>query len=62
MIKRTITETTEKYNKDGDLIEKIVRVEEEEDDETRWVTHSKFCNPLPQGNVIWGHEQTSAIV
>lgn len=63
MIKRKITETTEKYNKDGDLIEKIIRVEDEEDDETRWgITHSKFCTPLPKGDVIWGNEQTSTIV
>ena len=35
MIKRTITETTEIYDKDGNIVEKTIRVEEETDDETR---------------------------
>lgn len=32
MVKTTITETTEKYDKDGNLIEKVVREEIAEDD------------------------------
>lgn len=32
MVKTKITETTEKYDKDGNLVEKITREEESEDD------------------------------
>lgn len=32
MIKTKITETTERYDKDGKLVEKIIREEESEDD------------------------------
>lgn len=35
MIKTKIIETTEKYDKDGKLVEKITREEISEDDETR---------------------------
>lgn len=35
MIKTKIIETTEKYDKDGKLVEKITREETSEDDETR---------------------------
>ena len=33
MIKRTVKETTEKYDKDGKLVERIIREETETDDE-----------------------------
>lgn len=36
MIKRTLKETIEKYDKDGKLVEKITREETESDDETRY--------------------------
>ena len=36
MIKRTIKETTEKYDKDGKLIEKITREETETDNKARY--------------------------
>ena len=36
MVKTKIVETTEKYDKDGKLIEKIIREETTEDDETRY--------------------------
>ena len=36
MIKTKIIETTEKYDKDGKLVEKIIREESTEDDETRY--------------------------
>ena len=34
MVKTKITETTEKYDKDGKLVEKIIREETSEDDTT----------------------------
>lgn len=42
MIKTIITETTLKYDKDGNLVEKIIREEKTEDDETRYpgITHT----------------------
>lgn len=43
MIKTKIVETTEKYDKDGKLVEKIIREETTEDDETRYPT----VTPLP---------------
>ena len=49
MIKTKIVETTEKYDKDGKLVEKITREETTEDDETRYPT-----NPLPYNpNPVW---------
>lgn len=36
MIKTKIVETIERYDKDGNLVEKIVREEATEDDETRF--------------------------
>lgn len=38
MTKSKIIETTEKYDKDGKLVEKITREETTEDDETRLYT------------------------
>lgn len=35
MIKTKTTETTEKYDKDGKLVERVIREETSEDDETR---------------------------
>lgn len=54
MIKTKIVETTEKYDKDGKLIEKIVRKETTEDDETTLpfypnITAIKGCPPDPSG-------------
>jgi len=40
MIKRTVKETTEKYDKDGKLVERITREETETDDETRYPLQS----------------------
>ncbi len=37
MIKTKIIETTEKYDKDGKLVEKITREETTEDDETKQI-------------------------
>lgn len=52
MIKTKIVETTEKYNKDGNLVEKIIREETTEDDETRLPV-----TPLPyepyNPNPVW---------
>lgn len=36
MIKTIVTETIEKYDEDGNLIEKTTRTETTEDDETRY--------------------------
>ena len=50
MIKTKIVETTEKYDKDGNLVEKITREETTEDDETRYpVTQLPYepYNPNP---------------
>ena len=53
MIKTKIVETTEKYDKDGNLVEKITREETTEDDETRYpVTptiepYNPIPNPIP---------------
>lgn len=46
MIKRTVKETTEKYDKDGKLVERITREETETDDETRYPLQSPTypCN------------------
>ena len=52
MIKTKIVETTEKYDKDGNLLEKIIREETTEDDETRYPV-----TPLPyepyNPNPVW---------
>lgn len=45
MIKTKITETTEKYDKDGKLVEKITREEIKEDDE-----HKSYINVAPGWN------------
>jgi len=45
MVKTKIIETTEKYDKDGKLIEKITREENTEDDETANYQKSGFTNP-----------------
>lgn len=49
MVKTKIIETTEKYDKDGKLIEKITREETTEDDETKQITTftSSFPNIIP---------------
>ena len=51
MIKRTIKEITEKYDKDGKLTEKITREETESDDETRY--------PLQSPTYPWYPNETS---
>ena len=52
MIKTKIVETTEKYDKDEKLVEKITREETTEDDETRFP-----ATPLPyepyNPNHVW---------
>ena len=52
MIKTKIVETTEKYDKNGNLVEKIIREETTEDDETRFP-----ATPLPyepyNPNHVW---------
>lgn len=50
MIKTKIVETTEKFDKDGKLVEKITREETTEDDETRFPV-----TPLPYEpyNPVW---------
>ena len=45
MIKTKIVETTEKYDKDGTLIEKITREETTEDDEARYPVVTLATNP-----------------
>lgn len=42
MVKTKITETTEKYDKDGKLVEKITREEVREDDEHKNITPSTY--------------------
>ena len=49
MIKRTIKETTEKYDKDGKLVERITREETETDDETRYPLQSPTYPWNPNG-------------
>lgn len=47
MIRRTIKETIEKYDKDGNLVEKITREETESDDETRYPLQSPTSTSYP---------------
>lgn len=47
MIKRTIKEITERYDKDGYLVEKITREETESDDETRYSLQSPTYPSYP---------------
>lgn len=47
MVKTKITETTEKYDKDGKLVEKITREEESEDD--------TIYDGLPWHTPTYGH-------
>ena len=49
MIKTKIVETTEKYDKDGNLVEKITREETTEDDEIRYPVTPTIepYNPIP---------------
>lgn len=49
MIKTTITETTERYDNEGRLVEKIIREEVSEDDETRYPYYSPYIIPKPAG-------------
>lgn len=52
MVKTKVIETTEKYDKDGKLVERITREETTEDDETRFPV-----TPLPyepyNPNPVW---------
>ena len=52
MIKTKIIETTEKYDKDGKLVEKITREETTEDDETRFPVTSMPYEPY-NPNPVW---------
>lgn len=45
MVKTKIIETTEKYDKDGKLVEKITREETTEDDETRQINTFTSLQP-----------------
>lgn len=53
MIRITITETTEKYDKDGKLVEKITREETTEDDETRFPVITSPYEPYNPNQVWW---------
>ena len=47
MVKTKIIETTEKYDKDGKLVEKITREETTEDDESRsYITTTPWITPI----------------
>lgn len=52
MIKRIVKETTEKYDKDGKLVEKITREETETDDETRYPSQSPTYPWNPNGTFV----------
>lgn len=52
MIKRIIKETTEKYDKDGKLVEKITKEETETDDETRYPLQSPAYPWNPNGTFV----------
>lgn len=49
MIKRTVKDTTEKYDKDGKLVERIIREETETEDETRYSLQSYTYPWNPNG-------------
>lgn len=51
MIKTTITETIERYDNEGRLVEKIIREEVSEDDETRYPYYSPYGFPKPADGV-----------
>lgn len=56
MIKTKIIETTEKYDKDGKLVEKITREETSEDDESRsYIATTPWITP----NTIPHKEETT---
>ena len=62
MIKTHIVETTEKYNTEGKLIEKITREETTEDDETRYpVTTTPYVYHPIGTNPFLGTEPTCSI-
>lgn len=50
MVKTKIIETTEKYDKDGKLVEKVTREETSEDDESR--SYGTLTTPWNMPNVI----------
>ena len=50
MIKTTVTETIEKYDKDGNLIEKTTKTETTEDDETRYPVYPNITPASPNPN------------
>lgn len=62
MIKTIITETTLKYDKDGNLVEKIIREEKTEDDETRYpgitTTYPYICTKDLSGYNSTGFKTT----
>lgn len=49
MVKTKITETTEKYDKDGKLVEKITREETSEDD-TAYESGAIYCPREPKNS------------
>lgn len=70
MIKTTIKETTEKYDKDGKIVEKIIREETTEDDETKrpfiYPSTTPYNTPyMPDSSktypqITWGINTSSA--
>lgn len=62
MIKTIITETTLKYDKDGNIVEKIIREEKTEDDETRYpgitTTYPYVCAGDSSGHNLTGFKTT----
>lgn len=65
MIKTKIIETTEKYDEDGKLVEKITREETTEDNEERYpsITTTPLTVPYNYGPVTYCNSQgTNAVV
>lgn len=58
MIKRTVKETTEKFDKDGKLIERITREETETDDETRYPVYPDIPKDYQMPTFVPPYEPT----
>ena len=56
MVKTKIVETTEKYDKDGKLVERITREETTEDDETRFPATPLLYEPYNPNPVLYKNE------
>lgn len=46
MVKTKIVETTERFDENGRLLERVVREETSEDDETRYPVYTTGTNPF----------------